>query len=821
MVVASVPAGQQRAPHAITAQWRPLAEEADISRLRTIAALAAEHTSRVSQDGCVFALLLDVYLARALASDTHADRAITALEGIANSPTMLTRPALHGGLAGIGFVIHHATNQLSDWLDSGGTDVCDEIDTTLISAVQHYPVDGSHDLMSGLAGIALYAVERLPRPACRQLLALVIERLTVSARGVEPGIAWRTGASLVSSQHADRMASPGDYDTGVAHGVSSLIVVLARAIAAGIASDRAWYLLDGAVRWILAERAKEKVTARPVAWCHGGLGLAVALLHAARLTDRTSWESAALDLAAFEAARRDHAAASIDICLCHGAAGNAHLFNRLYYATGEPSFLEAARRWLARVIQQYDEFEFQRRQTNRHPDDFFGLESSVLRGSSGVGLALLAATAKDVPLWDRLLLADIPNPGHATGRAVTADGSSEDALHVVLKNIWEETLATDNIGPDEDLFASYGATSWHALNAITAIAERLKADIVPEELLKHPTIAAQARFLRNGDRASQRLPLRLNASESGSPLFLFPAGGGSVFVYRLLAKRINDRPIVAMQDPRLFEEKAGFATLEDLVEQWVPDLRSTWPDGPYVVGGYCLGGAFAFDFASRLSRSEQERSLVIMIDTTAPPHRASLARIARHLRVRLAIRCGLLRGLLRRSIKQAGARALLLAKFARDVPELLRAVQWAMPEVVPPRRHDLPVANEDVTLQVIRTYLRDFEPHSTLPGLSLTQVLARMHVTRHNVAAFSRYTPRRRFHGRVIMFQIRGSNRAAYWQRFVQQPIVVYDCDVPTGQRDDLRQAHAEMIFTDKNLDTFCGDLISEIQEWEQRQAPA
>jgi lantibiotic biosynthesis protein len=798
--------------HGLASEWRALVGDVEARRFITIASRIADDASAAIDRRCVLALLLDVYLARTLKSDVHANRAITAIEGLTEYAATLTSTALHGGLAGVGFVISHATNKLSDWLESDSLDRCDDIDSVLIHSLRHKPSDCGHDLISGLAGIGTYAVERLPRPTARELLTLVIDLLSRGAYRVRSGIAWPTRIEGLPAEHQRRRSSSFGYECGVAHGISSLIVLLARSVAAGVWPERACYLLDGAITAILAQQAAraEQHGGPPTggAWCEGRLGVAVSLLHAARLINRHSWESVALEMARGEVLSLDITKDTIDPSLCHGTAGTAHLFNRLYQATGERAFGDAARLWLARTAQQFDG------EPVRAVAD-----TSLLTGVSGAALALLAAGTGDVPAWDRILLADVPpTSARQQDREGTIAPIVGESFEVILRKVWEDILAIGDIDVDGDLFAVYGATSWHAVNALAALTERFTIDLVPEELLQLSTVRQQAQLLRSVEAMAARTPLRLNSSGSGRPLLLFPAGGGSVFVYRLLAKRITGRPVVAMQDPRLLATETPYLALEELVDRWIPDIQKTQSTGAYLLGGYCMGGALALDFASRLPRADQQASLVIMIDTTVPPRRACLSTAVADLRMRLAVRYGLFRRRVRQARRYAGARALLLAQFASDVKELLRAVQWALPEVIPSEGRDLPAVNEDVLQHIITTYLRDFEPYSTLPGLSLEQVLARMHVTRHNATAFSRYVPRRRFHGRVIMFQIRGSERVGYWQRFVDQPIAAYDCDIATGGRDPLRRAHAEMIFTDENVNTFSGALLNEITAWEQRQ---
>jgi len=84
-----------------------------------------------------------------------------------------------------------------------------------------------------------------------------------------------------------------------------------------------------------------------------------------------------------------------DAGICHGAAGVAHIFNRMYQATGDEVLGDAARGWIERLLAMAD------------PMDGGVRDASVLMGTTGVGLVLLAATTEVEPAWDRAILCDI------------------------------------------------------------------------------------------------------------------------------------------------------------------------------------------------------------------------------------------------------------------------------------------------------------------------------------------------------------------------------------------------------------------------------
>jgi hypothetical protein len=120
------------------------------------------------------------------------------------------------------------------------------------------------------------------------------------------------------------------------------------------------------------------------------------------------WDREALAFAR-RAAGRGCGEPGADPGLRRGTAGLAHLCNRLFQATGEEPFADAARAGFCRLLE-----------TRRRDEGIGGFEvdPGFLNGAAGIGLALLAALSAVEPAWDRLLPELIPSC--PSGRAVDA-----------------------------------------------------------------------------------------------------------------------------------------------------------------------------------------------------------------------------------------------------------------------------------------------------------------------------------------------------------------------------------------------------------------
>jgi len=343
--------------------------------------------------------------------------------------------SLYGGFTGIAWAVAHLRSGDGDEESTGA------IDRLIRQQVRRRPWRGPYDLVAGLVGLGVYALERLPAPVAAQSVAAVVDRLGEIAEPRSTGVTWYTSGEQIPSPAGGR---GGQYNLGMAHGVPGVIAFLgqvcanspaasgpsapptplrgltpgARRALAGAAA-KARPLLEGAVAWLLAQNGDtdsafpycvgpriKPVPAR-LAWCYGDLGIAFALLVAARGGARPEWEREALRAARRAAAQPFERSGVADCGLCHGAAGAGHLFNRLYQATGEAWLRVAAQVWFRRTLKM--------RRTGRGIAGYsafrqgaFLTDPGILEGAGGIALALAAAVTPVAPDWDRLLLLSIP-----------------------------------------------------------------------------------------------------------------------------------------------------------------------------------------------------------------------------------------------------------------------------------------------------------------------------------------------------------------------------------------------------------------------------
>lgn len=329
-------------------------------------------------------------------------------------------PHLYGGSVGVAWVFEHL-------MRCGFTDAIDEntndhVDAVLLEALEQ-DWQGQYDLIAGLVGIGVYALERLPAASGAELIAGVVGHLEKTARPQGEGVLWWTEPQDLPEKH--RSGWPGGYsNTGLAHGSAGVVGFLAGAVLAGQCKEAAAALLGSAVVGLLGQRCApndrsvfapfcdERGFGNPArtAWCYGDPGVSIALLRAGEALHRPDWIALAVEVARRAAARDEVVVGVADAGLCHGSMGLAHIFGRFGQATGDAYFNEPARRWLdvtLRIVAT-DGVGFHRAERNGEMGIAYRADTSFLSGANGTILALLAAvSASSSPDWDRKLLISV------------------------------------------------------------------------------------------------------------------------------------------------------------------------------------------------------------------------------------------------------------------------------------------------------------------------------------------------------------------------------------------------------------------------------
>jgi amino acid adenylation domain-containing protein len=271
------------------------------------------------------------------------------------------------------------------------------------------------------------------------------------------------------------------------------------------------------------------------------------------------------------------------------------------------------------------------------------LRSSLTRDLPGYKLPAAIVVVEDMPLT---------SSGKVDRKKLPISAASQwrldqvvpprNKLEEFLVQAWCAELKLPSIGIHQNFF-EIGGSSLQAALLTTQLSEQLQfnvptamlfdlADIaqLAERLvaLHHQELAAQfgtevVSFYESqkpGERPGLH-PLLAPLKSTGSkpPLFMIHPPGGIVVCYRELARYLpEDQPLWAIRSRGLHGEEILPQTIEQMAADYLEAIRTVQARGPYILGGWSLGGLVAYEIARQMIDSGESCQRLVFLDTTIP-----------------------------------------------------------------------------------------------------------------------------------------------------------------------------------------------------------
>jgi thioesterase domain-containing protein len=189
-------------------------------------------------------------------------------------------------------------------------------------------------------------------------------------------------------------------------------------------------------------------------------------------------------------------------------------------------------------------------------------------------------------------------------------------LQLQLIAIWEEVLGVRGIGIRDDFFL-LGGSSLLAMRMLQRAETACGKVILPAALFRAPTIEHLAgEIAREAIDESPSL-LRVHDAGTRTPFFYLHGdlSGGGFYSLKLSRALGPDQPFYVLppQDIRLL---SAAPSIEEMAAAHLEALRAVRPKGPYVIGGFCIGGVVAYELAQQIRAAGHTVELLLIIDSS-------------------------------------------------------------------------------------------------------------------------------------------------------------------------------------------------------------
>lgn len=145
-------------------------------------------------------------------------------------------------------------------------------------------------------------------------------------------------------------------------------------------------------------------------------------------------------------------------------------------------------------------------------------------------------------------------------------------------------------------------------------------------------------------RTNQLLPTRSAPNETGDdpgptlvhvqagsvypPLFFVHGLGGVTSRFKNLVHHLGPaESVYVLKEQDVKGEQPILSRIEDMAAQYIREIQTVQPKGPYFLTGYSFGGLISFEMAQQLHRQRHDVPLVAMIDSGQPIYRKDFANV--------------------------------------------------------------------------------------------------------------------------------------------------------------------------------------------------
>jgi lantibiotic modifying enzyme len=340
------------------------------------------------------------YYSRHKKSEYFADKAMEFLSSSVSEIDNCLYHAFCGGISGICWCIQHLI--INGFIDNENIEIIETFDHYLCEQAAYHSSIDNYDFLHGTTGTALYLLKRIDVPLARHATETMINMLYHSKIENNGAYYWKSKIG-------------NDINICLSHGMSSICIYLCKVFQANIKRSTCQELLKKSVSFLLTQEISlaDRISMFPsynkasnplysrLGWCYGDLGIAMSIWHYGITFNDNLMKEKAMEIFMFSANRKNlrenHV---IDASICHGTAGIAQIYKKMFFYTEHEEFKDIAIFWIEQTLLM-----------SKYNDGIVGYRANgndnsidMLNGIAGIGLVLLSFLTNEDANWDECLL---------------------------------------------------------------------------------------------------------------------------------------------------------------------------------------------------------------------------------------------------------------------------------------------------------------------------------------------------------------------------------------------------------------------------------
>ncbi|QIY90736.1 non-ribosomal peptide synthetase [Chryseobacterium gallinarum] len=198
------------------------------------------------------------------------------------------------------------------------------------------------------------------------------------------------------------------------------------------------------------------------------------------------------------------------------------------------------------------------------------------------------------------------------------DESNYGDVERELVHIWENVLNKKGIGIYDDFF-ELGGYSLLATKIVALVEKRFHVKLPLSVFFELPQISSISDFIKENTKQTTSTIIQIQTKGDKKPIYLAPAGGGNVYGYFNLSKKMGEnQPLYSFDFPGLDGISPIPETVEEVAEKFIEELLLFDKSNSFILGGYSFGGTIAYEMSLQLLAKGYHVEQLIIIDTDDP-----------------------------------------------------------------------------------------------------------------------------------------------------------------------------------------------------------